>query len=142
MAVTCDVGDYGTIHPSRKREVGQRLAWLALEHDYGFDAIQADAPTYAGVTFQDGKAVVTFNVDNLCLAPIGTPLEGFEVAGEDRVFHKADAMIDGGGFKRVIVSCAEVPAPIAVRYCFRNWCKGNLYNTYGVPAAPFRTDNW
>ena len=142
MAVTCDIGDYGTIHPPKKREVGQRLAWLALEHDYGFDAIKADAPTYAGVTFQDGKAVVTFNVDNLCLAPIGTPLEGFEIAGEDRVFHKADAMIDGGNYKRVVVSCAEVPAPVAVRYCFRNWCKGNLYNTYGVPAAPFRTDNW
>jgi len=142
MAVTCDIGDFGRIHPPKKQPVGQRLAWLALKNDYGRDYLLADPPTYAGVEFQGGKAIVTFNVDRLLLGPIATPLEGFEIAGPDKVFHKADARVDDGNYHRVIVSSPEVAEPAAVRYCFRNWCKGTLYNNYGIPAAPFRTDNW
>ncbi|MBQ6287318.1 MAG: sialate O-acetylesterase [Bacteroidales bacterium] len=142
MAVTCDIGEWGPIHPSHKREVGQRLAWLAMQHDYGFDSICADAPTYESVEFKDGKAYVTFKVDDLMLAFLEKPFEGFEIAGEDRVFHKAEAKIDWDYYKRVIVQSPEVPEPVAVRYCFRNWCKGSLYNNYGIPAAPFRTDDW
>ena len=142
MVTTCDIGDFGRIHPPKKQEVGQRLAWLALRHDYGFDFLHADPPTYAGAEFSEGKAFITFNVDRLLLAPIASPLEGFEIAGADKVFHKADARIDDRNYARVVVSCPDVPEPAAVRYCFRNWCKGNLYNNYGIPAAPFRTDNW
>ena len=140
MAVTCDIGEFGTIHPCRKEEVGFRLALLALRHDYGMDAIEADAPTYKSVEFKDGKAFITFNVDELGISPSGADIEGFEIAGEDRIFHKATARRTDNF--TISVSSPEVSAPAAVRYCFRNWCKGGLYNNYGIPAAPFRTDNW
>lgn len=142
MVTTCDIGDYSNIHPSHKREVGQRLALLALQRDYGFDSVLAEAPTFESVVFKDGKACLSFNVDNLYLAPLNTPLIGFEIAGEDKVFHKAEAVIDRSCYSRVIVWSSMVPAPSAVRYCFRNWCEGSLSNNFGVPASPFRTDDW
>ena len=140
MATTVDIGQYGTIHPCRKQEVGQRLAYLALQHDYGFDAIKADAPTYKNVEFKEGKALVTFNVDDLGLSPMGEDIDGFEISGSDKVFHKAKARYQSG--KVVIVSSDEVKDPVAVRYCFRNFKEGSLYNNFGIPAAPFRTDDW
>lgn len=130
------------VSTTAKREVGQRLAWLALQHDYGFDSIRADAPTYRSVEFKDGKAYVLFDVDDLLLAGLEVPQEGFEIAGADKVFHKADAVIDNRYYRQVVVSSPEVPEPVAVRYCFRNWCKGSLHNNFGIPAAPFRTDDW
>lgn len=141
MAVTCDIGEYGTIHPCRKQEVGQRLAMLALKHDYGQDFLEADAPTYKAVKFQDGKANVTFNNARLGLSPMGAEISGFEIAGEDRVFKPAKAML-AKDRKSVDVWSEEVPEPAAVRYCFTNWCEGGLYNNYGIAAAPFRTDDW
>jgi len=140
MAVTCDIGEFGTIHPCRKQEVGQRLAYLALAHDYGFSAITADAPSYKDVEFKDGRAYVTFNTDKLGLSPMGVDLPGFEIAGEDKVFKPAKARFSKGN--QVVVSSEDVPSPVAVRYCFRNMCTGGLYNNFGIPAAPFRTDDW
>ena len=140
MAVTCDVGEAGTIHPCHKQEVGQRLAYLALNHDYGFNSIAADAPSYKEAEFKDGAAVITFNVDELGISPMGVDLPGFEIAGTDKVFKPAKARFAGGN--KVTVSSEDVPAPVAVRYCFRNMCKGALYNNFGIPAAPFRTDDW
>jgi len=142
MAGTCDVGDITNIHPARKIEVGKRLAMLALQNDYGFDYLKAVSPTYKSSRFENGKAFVTFNVDNMGLAPYGHSIKGFEIAGSDKVFHKADAVINTGDRFGVVVSSPEVPEPVAVRYCFRNWCEGDLYNTFGVPAIPFRTDDW
>lgn len=141
MAVTCDIGEAGTIHPCRKQEVGQRLAYLALAHDYGFgNAISADAPTYKDVEFKEGKAWLSFNMDELGLAPMGVDLPGFEIAGADKVFKPAKAFLFWGN--KVIVSSEEVPEPVAVRYCFRNMCTGGLYNNFGIPVGPFRTDDW
>lgn len=142
MVTTCDIGEENVIHPSHKKEVGQRLAYLALGHDYGFDFLCPDAPTYSSVTFENGRAHVFFNVDERQLSPLGVPLEGFEIAGADRVFHKAEAAVDLARNSSVIVFSSEVPEPVAVRYCFRNWCRGNLYNSCGMAAAPFRTDDW
>lgn len=68
-----------------------------------------------------------------------TPLEGFELAGADRVFKPATARVRGG---TVVVRSPQVPEPVAVRYCFRNWCRGSLFNSYGIPALPFRSDDW
>ena len=67
---------------------------------------------------------------------------GFELAGEDKVFHPAEARIDSTDPTVVFVNSKEVPDPVAIRYCFRNWCKGNLYSAHGMPVAPFRTDDW
>lgn len=142
MAVTCDVGEYGTIHPCRKQEVGKRLAMLALRNDYGYKSIVADAPTYRSVEFKDGKAFVKFNVDGMGLSPMGANIAGFEVAGADKVFHKAAARLNSKDHSIIEVKSNDVAEPVAVRYCFRNWCVGGLYNNFGVPAAPFRTDDW
>ena len=141
MAATVDIGEYGTIHPCKKREVGDRLAYLALVKHYGIKGINPDAPTYESVTFSDGEALVTFKMDGLGLSPAGINVEGFEIAGADRVFHPATAHVQLWNNK-VIVSSHDVPEPVAVRYCFRNWAVGTLFNNYGIPVAPFRTDNW
>lgn len=139
MAVTVDVGEYGTIHPCNKETVGKRLAYLALEKTYGIRGIEAVAPTFKSVSFEDGKAFVKFNVGPDGLSPMGQDLSGFEVAGADKVFHPATGRIYNDG---ILVNCPEVAEPVAVRYCFRNWSVGTLYNNYGIPAAPFRTDDW
>ncbi|MBR4755584.1 MAG: sialate O-acetylesterase [Bacteroidales bacterium] len=139
MAATLDIGEYGTIHPCKKQEVGYRLAYLALVKDYGLKGIDPVSPTYESVKFENGKAVVTMKVDNMGLAPMGQELDGFEVAGQDKVFHKAKGWVSG---KTVVVSSPEVENPVAVRYGFRNWTVGTLFNCYGIPVGPFRTDNW
>ncbi|MGN0843773.1 MAG: hypothetical protein ACI4QT_00970, partial [Kiritimatiellia bacterium] len=72
-------------------------------------------------------------------APAGTPLKGFAIAGADRKWHVANARIDG---TQVVVSSPEVPAPVAVRYAFHGAPECNLYNRAGLPASPFRTDDW
>lgn len=144
MAATTDIGEFATIHPCKKEEVGQRLAFLALEHTYGMKGFCSDAPRYTGVEFKDGKAIVSFTKMKGGLAPLSYDLPGFELAGEDRVFHKAIASSKAKGLKnnQIEVSCSEVPNPVAVRYCFRNWCEGSVFNNYGIPAIPFRSDNW
>ena len=70
----------------------------------------------------------------------GEAVEGFEIAGADKVFHKAEATITAR--QEVTVSSPEVKQPVAVRYSFRNFAPGNLKNVYGIPAVPFRTDDW
>lgn len=140
MVTTVDIGEYGTIHPKKKREVGDRLAMLALQHTYGYWQIDADAPTYDSVLFEKGVARVTFNCGWEGLSPMGADIPGFEIAGADHVWKPARARFHQA--KVITVWSNEVPEPVAVRYCFRNWCVGGLYNNYGIPAAPFRTDDW
>ena len=140
MAVTLDIGEYDTIHPHKKREVGNRLAYLALVKHYGLKGIDPDSPVYESVSFGNSEAIVTFKMDGRGLSPAGN-LEGFEIAGADKVFHPADAHVQLWNNK-VVVSSPDVPDPVAVRYCFRNWGVGTLFNNYGIPVGPFRTDNW
>lgn len=142
MAATVDIGELGTIHPCKKKQVGDRLALLALTKTYGMKGIEAESPSYKSVSFENGKAVVSLNVDSRGLSPIGQNLTGFELAGEDRVFHPAAARVDSRRNGIVTVSSPDVPNPVAVRYCWRNWGVGTLYNCYGIPALPFRTDDW
>lgn len=139
IAGTLDLGDSTTIHPPLKQEIGQRLALLALTSDYGVKGIEARGPVFQSAEFyRDSSAVVTF-----ADAPFGLRAEGeivgFELCGEDNVFYPAQARIIHGTSAVRLVS-AQVPCPVTVRYCFRNWCRGNLYNTSGIPVAPFRTD--
>lgn len=143
MATTLDIGNKYCIHPSGKRQVGQRLAWLALQNTYGVKGIEPSSPRFKSAEFKGGKAVIYFKeVGKKGLAPKFSPLEGFEAAGEDKVFHAAKAEIDKKTNSSVIVSCPEVSDIKAVRYCFRNYQTGNLTNNYGIPVGPFRTDNW
>ncbi len=153
MAVTMDVGDEGCIHPSKKKPVGHRLAYLALVNDYGVGGIDPDAPVYESLEVKDGKAVITMSKGrgSLGIAPYGrniarTTVDGreivcFEIAGADRVFHPADeAYIDKPNI--ISVSAAAVPEPVAVRYCFHNYTEGVMFNAFGIPVPSFRTDDW
>ncbi len=140
MAVTLDIGDFGCIHPAKKQIVGQRLALLALVQTYGLGGIDPYAPVYDSWDVKDGKILVEFKVGASGLAPLGQTLEGFEVAGADKVFHPATAKIKGG--KTLVVTCPEVEEPAAVRYGFHNCTPASLYNNFGIPASPFRTDEW
>jgi len=140
MACTLDIGEFGTIHPCKKKQVGDRLAYLALCKTYGAKGIEAESPSFKDARFEDGKAIVTMNVGPMGLSPMGQDLAGFELAGEDRVFHPATGVVKDK--VNVVVTSPEVAAPVAVRYCFRNWAVGTLYNGYGIPALPFRSDNW
>lgn len=139
MAATVDLGAFNTIHPPKKMEVGNRLAYLALTGDYGLKGVNPVAPSYKSVEFRRGEAVITFENDNLGLSPRNQHVGGFEIAGEDRVFHPATGIAQKN---TVTVTSDAVTAPVAVRYCFRNWGVGMLYNAFGIPVLPFRTDNW
>ncbi|MCD8312760.1 MAG: sialate O-acetylesterase [Bacteroidales bacterium] len=140
MAVTLDIGDCGCIHPAKKAQVGQRLAFLALTQTYGYKGIDPYAPIYDSWEFADGKITVSFKVGPLGLAPLGHVLDGFEVAGADREFHPATAKILGKN--RIEVFCPEVTEPAAVRYGFHNCTGASLFNNFGIPASSFRTDEW
>lgn len=141
MVVTMDIGDSSCIHPTRKREVGERLALLALSKSYGVKGFIPDTPIYQSMEVDNGKAYLTFDCGNEGLAPLGITLQGFEMAGKDRNFHPAVARIEKGT-GRIEVSCDKVPVPVAVRYCFRNYDKGTLFNRFGIPVSSFRTDDW
>ena len=139
MVATVDLGNRTFIHPPKKLEVGNRLAYLALVNDYGLKGITPTAPTYKSVEFKDAEAIITVKVKDTGLIPAKVPVGGFEIAGEDRVFHPATAV----AYKNTVtVSSEAVPAPVAVRYCFRNWSEGTLWNGDGIPLLPFRTDAW
>lgn len=141
MATTTDVGERGCIHPRRKKQVGDRLANLALINDYGFKGINPVAPSFESVKFEDGKAFVKMKVaDDLGLSPWGADITGLELAGTDRIFYPAVGRLKDS--RVIAVSCPDVPEPVAVRYCFRNWSEGNLASCWGVPAGPFRSDDW
>lgn len=139
MAATVDLGEQYCIHPANKRPVGDRLAYMALADEYGVKGIEERSPSFKSVEFKDGKAIVTFNVGPLGLAPIYQEIEGFELAGQDKVFYPATGIPKGN---KVTVHSDKVSNPVAVRYCFSNWCQGTLFNCYGLPALPFRSDDW
>ena len=134
------------IHPAQKRQVGQRLAFLALNKTYGMSQLGCMSPS-----LKDMKIVgdtVHIHLDNT-LGAISRfeDIEGFEVAGADRVFHPAKAehfWRPGGGYwdETISITSPEVKQPVAVRYCFRNFQVGNLKNAAGLPLFPFRTDKW
>ncbi len=143
MVVTLDVGDSLRIHPARKKEVGQRLAYWALAKDYGFEQVGYTAPVYKSVSFKDTLALIFFSHLNNGIAERTTDeLKGsFEIAGKDSVFYPAEARIrEWKDF--VEVWSDKVKKPVAVRYCFKKWCVGKLFGTNGLPVSSFRTDRW
>ncbi|MBI5693835.1 MAG: sialate O-acetylesterase [Verrucomicrobia bacterium] len=138
LAVALDAGE-DHIHPRNKRPVGERLARLALAKVYGQEVVSS-GPSYAGLRFEGGAAMVRFATGGSGLATRGGEgLRGFAVAGEDRRFHPAEAGIEGD---TVIVRSPQVPMPVAVRYAWADDPDGNLFNRAGLPASPFRTDEW
>ena len=134
------------IHPAQKQKVGERLAFLALNKTYGMDKIICESPSFKEMTVKNDT--IFMHLENLGGAYSRFEgIEGFEVAGADRVFHPAKAghywRPDGGYWNDCLaITCPDVKEPVAVRYCFRNWQLGNLANAGGLPLFPFRTDNW
>ncbi len=149
MAVITDIGDPADIHPRNKHDVGDRLARWALVDTYGQRDVVKSGPLFREAFFTEGQAVVRFDLFGSPLAvregqendPQGSPeLGGFTLAGADRVWHKAQATIDGDVVR---VTSDAVPQPVAVRYGWQhNPADATLINAEGLPASPFRSDDW
>jgi sialate O-acetylesterase len=142
QAVTIDIGEAHDIHPRNKQDVGLRLALNALNKDYGRTDLGFSGPVFKSVEFDGRRAMVTMETfgSKLSVADKYGYLRGFTVAGEDRVFHWATARIGRDG--RVTLFSREVDRPVAVRYAWANNPMSNLCNAEGLPAVPFRTDQW
>jgi sialate O-acetylesterase len=139
MAVAADIGDPYDIHPKNKQEVGRRLALAAQAIAYGKDVVYS-GPILESHSIEGSKIRLRFrHVAGGLVGRGGTPLKGFEIAGEDRKFFPADAKIDG---ETVVVRSENVPRPVAVRYAWADYPECSLYNRAGLPASPFRTDDW
>lgn len=138
MAVITDVGDEKDIHPKKKEPVGARLALAARAIAYGEDIVYS-GPTYKNVEFKNGKAVLSFDHVGKGLEARGDGLKGFAIAGADKKFLWAKAEIQGD---KVVVSSPDVSEPVAVRYGWADYPVVNLWNKDGLPACPFRTDDF
>lgn len=138
MAVTIDIGDENDLHPRNKLEVGRRLAAWALAKTYGRSVI-ASGPLLDHFSIEDKKVLIRFKHAAGLKTVDGGPVKGFVIAGADRRFVWAEARIEG---QTVIVSSPSVPRPVAVRYGWADNPIVNLYNKAGLPASPFRTDDW
>lgn len=138
LVVTTDVGAKDDLHPPRKREVGERLALAARAIAYG-ERLEYSGPVYRSMSVRNGKAVLSFRHAESGLEAKGGELTGFAIAGANRRFTWARAEVQGN---TVVVSSADVAKPVAVRYGWADYPIVNLWNGAGLPACPFRTDNF
>ena len=140
MVVTTDLADdTADIHPRNKKDVGIRLANLALADTYKQPIHNAMSPLFESMRVDKNKAVVLIMHAGDGLLYKGKAITGFYIAGDDRVFHPAEASIDQ---QKIVVSSKAVKAPVAVRYAYSNTAIGNVFSKGGLPLSPFRTDNW
>jgi sialate O-acetylesterase len=134
MAVIIDIGETKDIHPRNKQEVGRRLALAARAQVYG-EKIEYSGPLFRELTNEGSRLRVWFDHAGGLAARGGGALAGFTIAGKDGSFVPAEAVIDG---KTVVVSCASVSEPVAVRYAWEDDPACNLVNGDGLPASGFR----
>ena len=140
MAITIDLGDAKDIHPKNKQDVGKRLSFWALGTVYGKQVAAVSGPLPTEALFKDNTVTVSFQHTNgglKTLSPAG--LTGFQISGEDQQWEVAEAKIVG---ETVVVSSPAVSRPAAVRYAWKDWPATSLANGAGLPASPFRTDDW
>ena len=161
QAVIIDIGESADIHPRNKKDVGERLARIALANDYG-KSMPFSGPVFEALAIKENQAILSFRhaEGGLIAQPLGetydvrsltgetaplarnspnSELEGFAICGEDKVWVWADAKIQGD---KVIVTSEKVPSPVAVRYAWADNPTCNLANAAGLPASPFRTDDF
>lgn len=129
------------IHPRNKKPVGHRLSYLALNLTYGFKQVACFSPQYKSWTAKGNEAWVSFDHLEMGICR-NYDIRGFEVAGEDHVFHPADKVWLHWQTNEVVISSEKVAAPVAVRYCFRDFQPGTLIGGNELPLIPFRTDEW
>jgi len=140
IVVTTDItGDTTNIHPLDKLDVGERLARWALAQTYGQNGIVTSGPLYKSMDVKGNKAIIHFDFTNEGLMKKGKELSDFVIAGENHRFVPATAKIEGN---TVVVYNRKVKHPVAVRMGFTNTDIPNLFNKAGLPASPFRTDDW
>jgi len=138
--------EFSQIHPAQKQQVGERLAYTALNRDYGFEKILYKSSTFKDMIIKDYAAYIHLQDNYHSDAPF-EDIKGFEIAGEDKVFYPAEAQHfwqPGGNYwdEAIKVYSPKVKKPVAVRYCFKNFQLGNMKNGANLPLFPFRTDNW
>lgn len=139
MAVIMDIGDADDIHPKNKQDVGKRLALLALKNTYQQKTV-CRGPSLKSYKIKKGEVLLRFDgTDNQLVLNGNNSNHAFAVAGNDHKFYWADAKIHGN---RMVVSSPQVKEPVAIRYAWANNPNVVLFNVEGLPAAPFRTDNW
>ena len=140
MAVTIDIGEAKDIHPKNKQEVGRRLSLWALGNVFGRKVAAASGPLPAGHEIKGAEVVVTLTHAEGLKTRDGAPVKGFQLAGTDKQWKPATARIDGARW--LVVTSAEVAAPVALRYAWEDNPETNLVNGADLPASPFRTDDW
>ena len=136
MAVCTDKGDSLDVHPTRKQEVGERLAYWALNKTYGYDVVPS-GPLYKSVSFNKNMAYVSFDYAEGMKSADGKELGTFEIAGEDQIFYPAKAVVEGN---KVKVWSDKIKEPRIVRYGWQPFTRANLVNGAGLPASTFRSD--
>jgi sialate O-acetylesterase len=139
MACIMDIGEKDNIHPANKKTGSDRLALLALAKTYGMSGFAFTGPELKETKIEGPVVKLTFSNAANGLTSYGKELSCFEVAGENKKFYPAKASINGGG---VTLFSPQVSVPVAVRYAFKDFIVGDLFNTEGLPASSFRTDNW
>ncbi|MBD1424666.1 sialate O-acetylesterase [Sphingobacterium arenae] len=139
MAVTMDIGEKNCIHPAHKKEGGDRLALLALGDAYHIEGLNHRSPVYDSIAIDGSTVVVYFKDAPLGLTSFGKDIKSFEIAGENKVFYPASAIVQG---KTIVVSSPRVAHPVAVRYAFKDFVLGDLFGVNGLPVGSFRTDDW
>ena len=139
MAVSLDVGDENSIHPPRKFILGKRLAYWALNKDYGLSTVEFSGPVFKSLEIKENKVLLKFDYAKSGLYCPDKEINNFELASEDRVFYPANAKIMRNQLE---VQSDNVKNPVHVRYGWKNYLNGNLYNTKGLPASSFRSDSW
>ncbi|MEO5683091.1 MAG: sialate O-acetylesterase [Chitinophagaceae bacterium] len=139
MVVLLDAGEENSIHPANKEIVGRRLAYLSLAKTYAQKGFAGSSPGFDSLKINGNIATIQFTDAPNGLTSFGKPLANFEIAGADKIFRPAKAVIARGG---VIVSSPDVKEPVAVRYAFKDFVVGDLFSTEGLPVSSFRTDDW
>jgi sialate O-acetylesterase len=139
MAVTMDIGMERDIHPKNKSDVGKRLALWALAKNYGQKDVAYSGPSYKSMRVEGQTIRLYFDSVYGGLLARDGHLSDFIIAGEDKIFVPAKAVIDGD---TIVVSSDQVQKPVAVRYAWSNWANGSLFNKAQLPASSFRTDDW
>jgi len=143
IVVTIDVGDCSEIHPSKKIEVGKRLAYIALAKDYGFVGFDYSSPKLKDWIVRDNEIVLEFS-SRVFIKNKTQSSKNFEIAGPDKIFYPAEATLSNvyGEVQQIIISSDKVSSPIALRYGFKNCVTPNLFGRNGLPVSSFRTDNF